>query len=94
MFPPFLAALRHTEFLGQGSDLSHSCDPYPQLWQRRILQPTVPGGDQTRVLELQRCHRSGCAIAGTPLFVCFLKITQNNLNKWEKKTTFLNLKKF
>ena len=25
-FPPFLAALQHMEFLGQGSDPSHICD--------------------------------------------------------------------
>ena len=32
-FFPFLATPWHMEFLGQGSDLSHSCEPKPQLQQ-------------------------------------------------------------
>ena len=58
-FSPFLATLRHMEFLGQGSDSSHSCN---LCWD----------GGGTYAQALQRCHQSCCAIAGTPTFFFLL----------------------
>ena len=61
------------EFPGQGSDLSHSWWPKPQLWQLLILNPLCQPKDWTCVQWsqdkhwTQLCCRSCCATAGTPL---------------------------
>ena len=48
------AAPRHMEVLGQGSDLSRSCDH--QVWQRWILNPLCQAGEGTCLPGLQRCY--------------------------------------
>ena len=68
----FLAAQQHAEFLGQGSDLSHSCDLCHSGSNPGSLNPLSWAGDQTCVPALQRRHLSRCATAGMPSFPVLL----------------------
>ena len=60
----FLAALGHREFLGQGWNLSHSCDLYHSCSNAGSFYPLCQALDQTCVLALQRCCQSHCTTAG------------------------------
>lgn len=63
---PSWAALRHMEFLGQGSGLSHSWNLHCSCGNEgSSLQPTVQAGDRTSILVLRRCCQSLCAAEGT-----------------------------
>ena len=50
-FPPFLAALWHMKFLGQGSDLSCGCN-LCSCSDARSFKPPCQAGDRTCVLVL------------------------------------------
>ena len=65
-FFSFLAALWHMEFLGQGSNLSWSCDLYHSCGNARSLTHCAGPGIEPMSLLLQRHHRSHCATVGTP----------------------------
>ena len=58
----------HMEFLGQGSDLSHSFDLHCSCGcgNTRSFNPLCHARDQTCVLVLERCYHSHCTTAGTP----------------------------
>ena len=68
-FPPFLAALWHMEFLGQGSDPSQSCDLHHSYSTPDPLTHCAGLGNRTCVLAPQRCHQSHCATLGTPISI-------------------------
>ena len=64
-FFSFLASLRHVKFLGQGSDLSHSCNICCCSCSK--AESLIAGVGPNLCPVLQRCHVSLCATAGTPL---------------------------
>ena len=51
----FLATPQHMEFLGQGSDLSCSCELCHIYGNARSFNPLCQAGNRTSVLVLQRC---------------------------------------
>ena len=63
---PFLAASRHMEFPGQGSDLSCSCNLLHSCGNTRSFKPLCWAEGITSVLVLQKCCRSRYTTAGTP----------------------------
>jgi len=79
-FLPFLAAKQHMEFLGQGSDPSHSCYLSRSCGNAGAFNPPCPARDQARVLALQRRHQSCCATAGTPTYT-FLNVLVSHREK-------------
>lgn len=72
MAPPiffflFLAIPWHIEFPGEGSNSSHSATyDHHSCGNTQSPKPLWWAGYQTCVLELQKCHRSRCAVSGTP----------------------------
>ena len=62
----FLAALWHMEFLGQGSDLTHSYDLSCSCGNAGSLIHCARPRDWTCILALQRCCWSHYTTAGTP----------------------------
>ena len=81
-FFSFLVAPQHMEFPGQGSDLSHSLKPKPQLQQHWILNPLCQAGGQSHIPALPRHLQSHCTTAGTPK-LCFNKGTWIMSVSWE-----------
>ena len=65
-FNPFMAAPQPTEFPGQRSDLTHGCNLCCSCGNTRSFNPQWQDRNQTRILVLQRCHRSYCTTTGTP----------------------------
>ena len=53
----FLAALRHVEFLGQGSDPSHRCGLHCSCGRAGTFDSLCWAWDRTCILALQRCYR-------------------------------------
>ena len=68
------------EFLGQGSDPSHSCDLCHSYGNAGSFNPLCWAQGQTCALVLQGCRQSHCATGGTP-HRSFLK-TDVYLNLW------------
>ena len=68
----FLAYPRHVEFLGQGSDLSHSCNLWHSCSNVRSFNSLHQAGDRICVLVQQRHSRSCWATAGIPLFTLLM----------------------
>ena len=60
------AAPQHMALLGQGSDLSHSCDPHHSYSNTRSSNPLCQARDGTHILVPRSCHQSHYATAGTP----------------------------
>ena len=88
----FLAAPWHMEFPGQGSEPSHSCDPYCSYNNARSFNPLCQARDRTCILVLQRQCRTHCATVGTP-WAFFNEHTQcclvcGWLNPWMQNLTF------
>ena len=48
------------------SDLRHSCDLHCSCGHTGSFSTLCQAKDQTCILVLQRCHRSGCTTAGIP----------------------------
>ena len=98
-FFPFLAALQHIEFPGQGSNLSSSCDLCHSCSNLRCLTHCTGPGIELASLLLQRYHWSCCAIAGTPdnsLLIIGLKRNRRVVRKYletneNENTTYQNL---
>jgi len=63
----FLASPRQIEFLGQGSDSSHSCKLCHSCGNARSLTNCARTGVRICVPVLQRHHRSCCTTVGTPI---------------------------
>ena len=76
------------EFLGQGSDLSHSCDLHCKCGNTGLFKTLGQAGDQTCVWGMQRYWRSYSITAGTPLNSS-LKLSST---PWYKYTTFLTVR--
>ena len=62
-----MVAWWHMELLGQGSDLSRSCQLKWQLQQCRILNPLFWAGDQTLIPVFPRHCPSCCVTVGAPI---------------------------
>ena len=56
------------EFLGQGLDLSHSCDLYCSCSNNGSFKLLCQARDQTCILARQRWCQSHCTTAGTPIY--------------------------
>ena len=59
----------HTEFLGQGSDPSHSCDLSCSCSSAGSLTHCARTGDRNCVPAFPRCHWSHCTPAGNPTYL-------------------------
>ena len=81
-FPLFLAALGTYGISVPGVRSGPLLHPMGQLQQLRILNPLCQARDRTCAPELQRCHRSLCAIAGTPASKLFCIYSFKFLCKW------------
>ena len=69
VFFSFLAALQHVEFLGQASNLSHSCDPSHSFDLRDSCGNAGSFNPRAGGMEPESCccrDRSLCATPGTP----------------------------
>ena len=71
-FFSFLAALQGMAFLGQGSDLSCSCDLCCSCNNARSFSSLCQSRDQTCILVLQR--QSCCSTVGTPGHKFFIRL--------------------
>ena len=78
----FLAALRHREFLGQGSDGSQVVN---NATAAAVLDPLCLAGDRTCNLVLPRCHQSRSTVAGTPVPVLVLFFQNKVIHEQGKK---------
>ena len=67
IFFSFSTAPRHMEFLGQGSDLSHSCNLRHSSSHARSFDPLCQAGDRTCIPAFRRHCQSHCTAAGAPL---------------------------
>ena len=67
----FLATLWHMAFPSPGIRSEPQLQSKLQLWQHWILDPLCWARDQICISALSRCHRSHCAIAGTPIIFKF-----------------------
>ena len=82
-----LAALQHMEFMGQGSDLSHSCDLYRSYSNARSFSPLCRPG--IKPASWQRPCGSCWATVETP---AFLLVTDSHLPRLSKGSFFQNTK--
>ena len=71
LFSLFLAALRHMESLGQGSNLSQSSDLQHSCNDTESLTHCAGLGIKPTILPLQRHHQSYYTTVGTPNHVFF-----------------------
>ena len=86
-FSFFLAAPQHREVPGPGTRSKPQ-----QLWQRWILNPLCRARDRTCIPELQQCHRSHCAIVGTPRKLFKMVYMHPYLSIWGIMKTVCSLK--
>ena len=70
----FLAAPWHMEFLGQGPDVSLSCNLCCGCRNAGFFDQLYWARDRTYILVLKRCHQSHCASAGIPpvFYICHI----------------------